>query len=298
MSRPPVLAQFSAVWLVLIFLLCGKTGRAQTTSADAVQAEVDRGERRIREVRVEIGNRYEKRLGDLRAAFQKTADLENALAVRSEEKRIAVEPETALDARNLVEEPRALRDLQSELLAKQTEMVAQIIQEIVPKLVDVKKALTVAGKLDEAVEVRNGIQKLQDAGAPAQRLSNGSQVTAEEVYMAYQSAKERADKMYKSVKVILRGRVVGVRPDARDSTSNVLVLYGGAEGALVDCAFQPGEYKVREERSGQTIFYVVAHVTGDVPALRLQRGAVAELQGRCEGAEGGVRFGNCGVPRR
>jgi hypothetical protein len=78
----------------------------------------------------------------------------------------------------------------------------------------------------------------------------------------------------------------------------VLVLFGGTDGSLVDCAFQSNEFRVREERSAQNVFYVVAHLNGDVPALRVQRGVVVEIQGRCEGFEGGLRFGNCSPPKR
>ena len=298
MSGPSFYRSVFGLFMVLEFVLCSQRSHAQVTSADAVQAEVERCERRIREVRVEIGNRYEKRLGELRAVFQKAADLESALLVRNEERRLGAEADMPLDSRHLVEEPRVLREAQLELLAKQTEMVTQIVQEVVPRLVDMKKALTVGGRLDEALEVRNSIQRLQDAGAPAQRLSAGAQVIADDVALAYQSAKERADKIYKGVKVSLRGRVAGVRPDAKDPSSNVLVLFGGADGSLVDCSFQSNEYRVREERSAQNVFYVVAHANGDVPVLKVQRGVVVEIQGRCEGSEGGVRFGNCMPPKR
>jgi hypothetical protein len=271
---------------------------AQLLARDIVQTEVDRCERNMKSVRVEIGNRYEKRLLELRAGFQKAGDLEGALAVRSEEQRTLADPERPLESRHLVEEPRSLKELQLELLGKQSEMISQIVLEAVPKLVEMKKTLTVAGKLDEAVEVRTAIQRLQEATSPAQRLSAGAQVTAEEVYQAYQSSKDRADKIYRGVKVLLRGRVAGVRPDPRESGALTLVLFGGVEGALVDCAFPTGEYRVREERQGQVVVYVVAHGNNDAGALRLQRGAVAEFTGKCDGLDGGLRFSGCGLPRR
>jgi hypothetical protein len=111
-------------------------------------------------------------LAELRGAYQKAADLENALLVRAELQRLTSEGERPLDASNLVEEPRLLKEAQAELLAKQNEMISQIVQTTVPKLVEIKKALTVAGKLDEAVEVRSAILRLQDDASPAQRLSN------------------------------------------------------------------------------------------------------------------------------
>jgi hypothetical protein len=270
----------------------------QLLAKDIVQSEIDRCERNLKAVRVEVGNRYEKKLQELRAAFQKAADLEGAIAVRSEEQRIVAEPDRPLEARHLVEEPRSLKEIQSELLGKQSEMIAQIVAEAVPKLVEMKKTLTVAGKLDEAIEVRNAIQRLQDATSPPQRIQVNAQVSAEEVYQAYQYSKERADKIYRGVKVLLRGRVAGVRPDPRESGALVLVLFGGVEGALIDCAFPTGEYRVREERQAQTVFYVVSHGNNDSGALRVPRGGIAELTARCDGSDGGLRFSGCGLPRR
>lgn len=288
----------SATFLSALMFLNAPRAQAQLLAKDIVQVELDKCERNIKAVRVEIGNRYEKKLSELRAAFQKAADLEGALAVRAEEQRIVTETERPLESRHLVEEPRGLRDAQVELMGKQSEMIAQIVVEAVPRLVEMKKTLTVAGKLDEAVEVRAAIQRLQDAMSPPQRLAANSQVSVEEVYQAYQSSKERADKIYRGVKVLLRGRVAGVRPDSREPGSLSLVLFGGVEGALVDCAFPAGEYRVREERQGQAIVYVVSHGNNDSGALRVQRGGVAEFTGRCDGSDGGLRFSGCGLTRR
>lgn len=269
----------------------------QVQSREIVQAEVDRCERNIRAVRVEIGNRYEKKLAELKIYYQKMADLEGALAVRAEEQRVAAEAALPLDGRHVVAEPKALRDAQSELVGKQGEMLGQIVQEALPKLVEFKKTLTMAGRLDEAVEVRSAIQRLQDLASPAQRLNSGSAVTAEEVYLAYQSSKERADKVYRGVKLLIRGRVAGVRPDPRDPSLTALVLYGGTEGALLDCVFASPEYRVREERQGQNLVYVVAHSNADTNALRIPRGGVAEFTGRCDGLDGSIRFSNCALQK-
>lgn len=294
----PLKRLLSATLVLSLLSGLGAPARAQLLARDIVQVEVERSERNIKAVRVEICNRYEKKLSELRAAFQKAADLEGALAVRAEEQRIASETDRPLEPRHLVEEPRGLREIQTELVGKQAEMIAQIVVEAVPKLVEMKKNLTVAGKLDEAVEVRAAILRLQDAMSPPQRVAANAQVNVEEVYQAYQSSKERADKIYRGVKVLLRGRVAGVRPDPREPGSLSLVLYGGVEGALVDCAFPVGEYRVREERQGQAVVYVVAHGNNDSGALRVQRGAVAEFAGRCDGSDGGLRFSGCGLPRR
>jgi hypothetical protein len=269
---------------------------AQVAAPELVKSEVDRCERRLREVRTEMVNRYESKLPELRVAFQKAADLESALLIRAEEQRLA--NERTLDASNVVDEPRSLTDAQEAILAKQTDLIAQVVAESVPKLVELKKALTVAGRLDEAVEVRTAILKLQGVGAPAQRLSPGTQVSVEDVFQGYQASRERADKMYKGVKLQISGRVVGVRPDPRDPTNLTLVLFGGAEGALVDCAFSPAEYRVREERLGPTLFFVVSSTTANISPLKVQRGAAVEFMGKCDGWDGAVRFSGCIIPRR
>lgn len=293
MRRSPF--PLSAVALVCT-VLSSRVLSAQVAAPELVKSEVERCERRLREVRSEMVNRYEGKLPELRVVFQKAGDLESALLIRAEEQRVA--GERTLDSSNLADEPRSLRDVQDAILLKQTELVGQVVAESVPKLVELKKALTVAGRLDEAVEVRGAILKLQSAGAPAQRLSNGTQVSVEDVFQGYQTSRERADKMYKGVKVMLSGRVVGTRPDPRDPNSLMLVLYGGAEGALVDCAFSQNDYRVREERVGPTLFFVVSNTNVNIPALKVQRGTAVEFMGKCDGWDGAVRFSGCTIPRR
>jgi hypothetical protein len=123
-------------------------------------------------------------------------------------------------------------------------------------------------------------------------------VAVEEVVQAYQASRERADTIYKGPRLLLRGKVAGVRPDPKDPSSVTLVLFGGTDGALVDCAFSVAEYRVREERVGQNLVYVVSRTNNDPNVLRAQRGMVVEISGKCEGADGPLRFGNCNLPKR
>jgi len=282
---------------VVCYPVIGGVLRAQVPGPDAVVAEIERGERRIREVRVEIGNRYEKKLAELRLAYQKLADLENAVAVRAEETRMAAETQKPLEGGNLVAEPRLLREAQTELLTKQGEMLTQVLQESLPKLLEMRKTLTMAGKLDDALKVSGFIRSMQDAASPAQHLPPNSTVTAEEVFQAFQTSRERGEAIYKGSRLLLRGKVAGVRPDPREPGAALLVLFGGAESAFVDCAFPSADYKVREERAGQNVVYVVSR-SSDAAMLKVQRGAVVEIQGKYEGVEGAVRFGGCSLPKR
>lgn len=285
--------------LLAMILLLSSPVFAQTGGpavADAWRQDLTKVERRIQEVRVEIGNRYEKKLGELRAGFQKLGDLENAVVIRDEERRL-VGADIALDPQYLVQEPRALREAQIELLGKQKEMLTQIVQESLQKLVELKKTLTVSGRLDEALEVRRSIADLQDIVSPAERVENGTTVAADELFQTFQSSRMRADKMYKGRNLVLRGKVAGVRPDPRDPSVTVLVVYGGGEGMFIDCAFS-GDYRISEARQGSSVGYSVSKGANDPTPTKLARGAVIEISGRCEGWDAGVRFGNCSVFRR
>ena len=284
--------------LVMIFLLPSQIFAqvGNPAGGDAWRQDLTKIERRIQEVRVEIGNRYEKKLGELRSAFQKLGDLENAVVIRDEERRL-VGADIALDPQYLVQEPRALRDAQAELLGKQKEMLIQIVQESLPKLQELKKTLTVSGRLDEALEVRRIIADLQDIVSPAEKVDNGTLVAAEDLYQTFQSSRPRADKIYKGRSLVLRGKVAGARPDPRDPSSTVLVLFGGGDGMFIDCAFS-GDYRIVEGRQGSSASYSLSKGANDPNPAKLTRGAVVEISGRCEGWDAGVRFGNCTVSRR
>ena len=263
---------------------------------EAWRQDLTRVERRIQEVRVEVGNRYEKKLGELRAGFQKLGDLENAVVIRDEERRL-VGADIALDPQYLVQEPRLLREAQVELLGKQKEMLTQVVQESLPKLLELKKTLTISGRLDEALEVRRSIADLQDIVSPAEKVENGTLVAAEDLYQTFQSSRPRAEKMYKGRSLMLRGKVAGVRPDPRDPSATVLVVFGGGDGMFIDCAFS-GDYRIAEARQGSSVGYSLSKGSNDPNPAKLTRGAVVEISGRCEGWDAGVRFGNCSLHRR
>jgi hypothetical protein len=290
--RPPYLLLVMIFWLPS--QMVGQSGNP--AGGDAWRQDLTRVERRIQEVRVEIGNRYEKKLGELRAEIQKLGDLENAVVIRDEERRL-VAADIALDPQYLVQEPRLLREVQVELLGKQKEMLTQIVQESLPKLLELKKTLTISGRLDEALEVRRSIADLQDIVSPAEKVENGTLVAAEDLYQTFQSSRLRADKMYKGRGLVLRGKVAGVRPDPRDPSATVLVVFGGGDRMFIDCAFS-GDYRIAEARQGSSVGYSLSKGSNDPNPAKLTRGAVVEISGRCEGWDAGVRFGNCSLHRR
>lgn len=280
-----------AVFAVVCLLLIRDV---QAQSASAGQAETQRCEERIAAVQRDGLNKYDDALGELQTTLQKAADLEGALAVRAERQRIA--QDSTLAEKDFVAEPKALRALQSQTVGRMQDLVTQLVSDTVPKLVELKKQLTVAGKLDEAIAVRAGIEKLQNTYLPATRVEAGAIVSAEALTVAYGGDRSRADKIYKGQKIIARGVVGAFRPDPADTKSYQIFLTGGAVGGWVQCSFSGGESRFREEKGGSNIQLLV--ITGkDGETIRLQKGSSVDVRGTCDGWDEAVRLSKCEIAR-
>jgi hypothetical protein len=255
---------------------------------------LQRCEDRIVAVRRDVLNKYDDALAELQITLQKAADLEGAVAVRAERQRLAGEP--ALSEKDFVAEPKALRALQTQTVGKMQELVTQLVVETVPRLVELKKQLTVAGKLDEAIAVRVAIEKLQNGYLPATRIEAGAIVTAETLSIAYGGDRARADKIYKGQKFSVRGAVGAFRPDPADGKSYQVFLTGGTAGGWIQCTFPAGENRFREEKGGGNVALLA--ITGkDGETVRLQRGSAIEVRGVCEGWDEAVRMAKCELAR-
>lgn len=255
------------------------------------EAETQKCQERIANVQREALNHYEDGLQELQAGFQKAADLESALAVRTERKRLATEG--ILTEKNLVEEPKALRALQSQTVAKTQELVAQLIQESIPRLLEVKRALTVAGKLDDAVAVRTSIEQLEAGYVPITRPDARTVLPADVLLQAYAADRPRADKQYKGQKITVRGVVGGFRPDPADSKTYHIYLTSGT-GAVtwIQSAFSTSEFHIHEEKQFNASILVLS--TKDDPSgVRIQKGQVVEVRGTCEGWDEVVKLAKC-----
>jgi hypothetical protein len=276
--------------LVCVFL--SEIGRAQ--SAAAGEAELQKCEDRIAAVQRDVLNKYDDALGELQIALQKSADLEGALAVRVERQRLAARQ--ALGETDFVAEPKGLRLLQTQTAARMQDLISQLVSDTIPKLVELKKQLTMAGKLDEAVIVRSAIEKLQNGYLPAVRAEPGAIVPADALIMAYGGDRIRADKIYKGQKIVVRGVVGAFRPDPADSKLYQIFLTGGGAGGWVQCSFQGTESRFREEKAGYNVSLLV--VTGkDGDIVRLQKGSALDVRGICEGWDEIVRLVKCETTR-
>ena len=282
------------VFVALLLFCAGLAPAARAQSAAAGEAETQKCEDRIAAVRRDVLNKYDDALAELQITLQKAADLEGAVAVRAERQRLA--GEAALSDKDFVAEPKALRTLQTQTAGKMQDLVTQLVSEAVPKLVELKKQLTVAGKLDDALTVRVAIEKLQNGYLPATRAEPGSLVAAEALIIAYGGDRARADKIYKGQKIVVRGAVGAFRPDPVDGKSYQVFLTGGAAGGWVQCAFHAGENRFREEKAGANVSLLV--ITGkDGDTVRLQRGSAIEVRGVCEGWDEAVRLAKCEIAR-
>jgi hypothetical protein len=271
---------------------------AQTPPVSPVnigESEVLKCEEKIASVRRDVLGKYEDALGEMQLNLQKAADLEGALAVRAERSRLA--QEHTLSDKNYVTEPKALRALQTQSFSRMQELVAQIVADALPKLVELKKSMTVAGKLDEAVAVRTAIEKLQNSNVPVAKPDVGSVVPAETILLAYAGDRTRADKTYKAQRIIVRGVIGGYRQDPADTRFFYVFLTGGNSGSYVQCAFTAADYRFREEKSAfGAMTLVVSNKEGEILG-RITKGQNIDIRGVCEGMDEMVRLGKCDIPR-
>lgn len=264
---------------------------ASPQGASFGEIEAQRCQDKIATVQRDVFNHYEDAMQELQAGFQKSADLDGALAVRAERQRLA--QEQSLSERNYVGAPKALRALQTQTLSKMQELVGQLVQETVPRLLEMKRQYTVAGKLDEAVAVRATIEQLQNTFQPISRPEAGAEIPADTLLQAYAADRSRADKQYKNQKITVRGVLGGFRQDPSDGKFFLVYLTGGASGnAWVQCSFPTNDYHFKEEKQFNNTVLVITSKE-EPGGLRIQKGQVMDIRGVCEGWDDVVKLAKC-----
>lgn len=275
-----------------LLLLVGSALRTEAQTVAAGDAEATRCLEQLAAVRRDLLGKYEDQLAEMQQQFQKAADLENALAVRDELRR--VRDEKTLAEANFVSGPKGLRALQQQTVAKMEELCAGVVSEVIPRLVELKKALTVEGQLDDAVKIRTWIEKLQNDHVPIARPSPGELVHAETLLTAYAADRSRADKTYKDAKFTVRGTLVAYRLDPNDPRRCTLYLGKPGNIGWIGCFFE-GSVRFREDKAFNSATLVVSHPSGG-PLIRWQTGQSIEVQGTCVGFEDVVRLSRCELP--
>ncbi len=263
-------------------------------AASLADVEAQKCQDKIATVQRDVLSHYDDGLQELQSTFQKSADLEGALAVRTERQRLATEG--GLTEKNYVNDPKLLRTLQTQTVSKLHELVSQLIQESVPRLIELKKSLTMAGKLDEAVSVRNAIEQLQGTFLPTGRVDPGTAIAADLLLQAFQGDRPHADKQYKGQRITVRGVLGGYRQDPADSKVFLLYLAGSAGTAWVQCAFPVGEFRFREEKQFANTVLVIT-TKEDSGGIRVQKGQSIDVRGICEGWDEVVKLAKCDLPK-
>ena len=279
------------VFATVLVFVGQSVARSQTVASG--EAEAAKCLERIAAVEGDVLGKYEDSIGELQLHFQKAADLDGALAVRAERQRL--QTERKLTEKNVVREPRSLQALQQQAIAKMAELTAALVNETVPKLVELKKALTIGGKLDDAVTIRGLIEKLQNDHVRVERPENGQFVPAENLLLAYAADRERADKTYKGVRLSLRGIVGAYRPDPADSRNYTIFLTKGGSSGWIACLFDTGNLRFREEKQFNTTQLLV--IDRNEIIARVQVGQSLDVQGLCDGFQDTVRLSKCEIVR-
>ncbi len=282
----------------LLLLIClTATAAAQRVAipagANLGESEAQKIEDRIATVRRDLLSKYETQLGELQLQLQKVADLEGAITVRDE--RTRVHAEQALAAANFASEPKSLRTLQQTTLTKMNDMVSGVVAESLPKLVELKKQLTVDGRLDDALGVKQCIERLQNANVPITRAEAGGIVPAETLLRSYGADRSRADKTYKGVRIAVRGVVAGYKLDPENGKSLLVYLTGGTSAGWVQCSFNLAQWRYREDRSASAIILVL--IPKDGGEVRISKGSQMDILGDCTGWDEVVKLTKCDVPR-
>ncbi len=266
---------------------------AVPSGASLGESEAQKIEERIVTVRRDLLSKYESQLGDLQLQLQKIADLEGALTVRDE--RTRVHSEQALSAGNFASDPKSLRTLQQTTLTKMNDLISGTVAESLPKLVELKKQLTVDGRLDDALAVKQAIERLQNANVPITRAESGGIVPAETLLRAYGADRLRADKTYKGVRIAVRGVVAGYKLDPENGKSLLVYLAGGTTAGWAQCAFNLAQWRYREDRSPAGMVLVL--IPKDGGEVRVSKGSQMDILGDCTGWDELVKLTKCDVPR-
>lgn len=299
MSPSPFYLSLFAVLLAAAPISVSAQGAVgnQVVAASPAEAEVHKCEDRISSVQRDVLGKYDDALAELLVTTQKAADLEGALAVRAERER--ARKEQTLSEKDYVNEPKALRALQMQNVTRMKELISALVQDALPKLIEFKRTLTIAGKLDEAVSVRAAIERLQNAHVPITRPDAGTTVPAETLLLAYSGDRTRADKTYKGQKISVRGVLGGYRIDPADSRSYQLFLSGAnsPNAGWVQCTLLASDFRFREEKNPIGVVTLVVTSKEGEQTVRLQKNLSLEIRGSCTGLDEMVRLDRCELPR-
>jgi hypothetical protein len=132
---------------------------AAPRDADVPIDHVAACEEAIRQKRIAIQAQYVGELEAMERLFQAKGALEDLFAAKAERTRFLEVP--LLAEGNLVEGPEPLRELQQQYLELQNNAASSAVEQFLERLEQQKQALTIEGKLDEAVKAKTAIDQVR-----------------------------------------------------------------------------------------------------------------------------------------
>lgn len=143
----------------------GTSGLSGKPEGDVIAA----CEEAIRQKRVAVQAQYVGEMEALEKSFQAKGELEDLFAAKAERKRFMETP--LLAEENLVETPDALRELQQKYLELQQNVTTSVAEEFIARLEQQKQALTIEGKLDEAVKAKTDAENIRDSYLASKQIA-------------------------------------------------------------------------------------------------------------------------------
>jgi hypothetical protein len=140
------------------FLCLFPTCRLLLAEQLAYQDAASKCDHEIQVILAKVSDDYAHELNALMDTFRLRGDLEKTLAVKKEKERF--ESEKTLEERHLVKVPAQLRELQQEFLVAPRKAAEEIAKSYVVKLDDAKRKLTIDGRFDDALTVKQEIDKI------------------------------------------------------------------------------------------------------------------------------------------
>jgi len=134
-----------------------ETAQGTVDNVEVCERDIEAGLTKIREA-------YQREIYSLKSQLQQEGDLDNTLAVEKEWKRCIYDK--SLSAKDVVNQPAALRAIQTKYLDAFSKLVGRVVQLHLDSLAETRKKLTIDGKFDEARAVQKDIEKIRTSHAP------------------------------------------------------------------------------------------------------------------------------------
>lgn len=248
---------------------------------------------------------HEGYLQSLRAAlqaYQQEGELDAYLVARDEIRRF--EKERSLRKEHLVGEPKDLAWLQQFFIGSSFETAHQIAEKHTALLLPLQRSLTRAGKIDEALRVRQVVAEIRNQHKEAYEWALARQkegvpsIPAASLAGLYKRDMALADRMLRGKTYRIEGRLADFGIDMSNGRIFRIVLGDAAVGALkVEGEFSMTDYLFKTSSAGERMTATIErHNSDQFLPLSLHRGATFSFIGQIDGKHLNVKVAKAGIP--